>query len=40
VMLHDHGIWTQGTNVAVVAAWGALGVVIALRYFRWEPHEG
>lgn len=40
VMLHGHEIWTQGTNVAVVAAWGALGVIVALRAFRWEPHEG
>ena len=40
VMLHGETIWTQGTNVAVVAAWGALGVIVALRAFRWEPHEG
>jgi ABC-2 type transport system permease protein len=40
VMLHGHVIWSQGTNVAVVAAWGLLGVIIALRAFRWEPHEG
>jgi ABC-2 type transport system permease protein len=40
VMLHDQAIWTQGTNVAVVAAWGLLGVIVALRYFRWEPSEG
>ena len=40
VMLHDHVIWSQGTNVAVVAAWGLLGVIVALRAFRWEPHEG
>ena len=27
--------------VAVVAAWGAVGLVVALRRFRWEPrHEG
>jgi ABC-2 type transport system permease protein len=40
VMLHDQPIWTQGTNVAVIAAWGLLGVIVALRYFRWEPSEG
>jgi ABC-2 type transport system permease protein len=40
VMLHDHAIWSQGTNIAVLAAWGAVGVVVALRSFRWEPHEG
>jgi ABC-2 type transport system permease protein len=40
VMLHGHEIWTQGTNVAIVAAWGLAGVIVALRSFRWEPHEG
>jgi len=40
VMLYGHDIWSQGTNVAVVAAWGLLGVIIAVRAFRWEPHEG
>ena len=40
VMLHGHEIWTQGTNVAVVAAWGLAGVIVALRSFRLEPHEG
>ena len=40
VMLHGHEIWSQGTNVAVVAAWGLAGVIVALRAFRWEPHEG
>jgi ABC-2 type transport system permease protein len=40
VMLHGHDIWSQGTNVAVVAAWGILGLIVALRYFRWEPSEG
>jgi hypothetical protein len=24
----------------VVAAWGVAGVIVALRAFRWEPHEG
>jgi ABC-2 type transport system permease protein len=40
VMLHGHEIWSQGTNVAVVAAWGVAGVILALRSFRWEPTEG
>jgi len=40
VMLHGHEIWSQGTNVAVVAAWGLAGVLVAVRSFRWEPHEG
>jgi ABC-2 type transport system permease protein len=40
VMLHGHEIWSQGTNVAVIAAWGLAGVIVAVRHFRWEPHEG
>jgi ABC-type multidrug transport system permease subunit len=40
VMLHDQAIWSQGTNIAVLAAWAAVGVFVALRAFRWEPHEG
>jgi ABC-2 type transport system permease protein len=40
VMLHDQAIWSQGTNIAVLAVWGIVGVIVALRAFRWEPHEG
>ncbi len=25
-------------HLAVMSAWGALGVVVALRFFTWEPH--
>ena len=27
-------------HLAVLVAWGAFGLVIALRYFRWEPQRG
>jgi ABC-2 type transport system permease protein len=40
VMLHGHEIWSQGTNVAVLAAWGIGGLLVAVRSFRWEPTEG
>jgi ABC-2 type transport system permease protein len=40
IMLQGHDIWSQGADVAVVAAWGAAGVIVALRTFRWEPREG
>jgi ABC-2 type transport system permease protein len=40
VMLHGHEIWSQGTNVAVIAAWGLAGLVVALRSVWWEPTEG
>jgi len=26
-------------HLAIVAAWGALGLVLALRFFRWEPRR-
>ncbi len=39
IVLHGTGIWHEGTAVAVVAAWGAVGLVFALRRFRWEPRD-
>ena len=27
------------TDLAVLAAWGVAGLLIALRVFRWEPRE-
>ncbi len=27
-------------NLAVVAAWGVLGLLLAVRYFRWTPRSG
>jgi len=40
IMLRDREIWTEPKQVAVVAAWGVAGLVLAMRRFRWEPHEG
>jgi ABC-2 type transport system permease protein len=40
VMVRDHHIWSDGGAIAVVAAWGVLGVVAAVRGFRWEPRAG
>jgi ABC-2 type transport system permease protein len=28
----------NGENVAVIAVWGAAGIIVAARTFRWEPH--
>jgi ABC-2 type transport system permease protein len=28
------------TDVLVVAAWGAAGVLLAIRFFTWEPRQG
>jgi len=40
VYLHGHHIWDQGADVAVLAGWGAFGILVAMRKFRWEPREG
>jgi ABC-2 type transport system permease protein len=34
------GSGMQWGHLAVVAAWGALGLLLAVRYFRWTPKEG
>ena len=39
VMLHGNQIWEEPTAVAVIAAWGAVGLAAAIRTFRWEPRE-
>jgi ABC-type multidrug transport system permease subunit len=38
--LHGRDIWDKPTAVAVLVGWGALGIAVALRRFRWEPREG
>ena len=40
IYLHGQQIWDNPTAVAVVAAWGVFGMVVAVRTFRWEPREG
>jgi ABC-2 type transport system permease protein len=40
IMLHGHEIWSEPGSVAAVAAWGIVGVIVAVRTFRWEPYEG
>jgi ABC-2 type transport system permease protein len=40
IYLRGHGIWTQPKALAVLAAWGAFGLVVAAFKFRWEPREG
>lgn len=40
IYLHGHQIWDEPTAVAVLAGWGAFGVFVAVKKFRWEPREG
>jgi ABC-2 type transport system permease protein len=39
VMLRNEHFWNDGGAIAVVALWGAIGVVGAVRGFRWQPRE-
>jgi ABC-2 type transport system permease protein len=40
IYLHRQQIWDKPVAVAVVAAWGLGGLLVAARRFRWEPVEG
>ena len=40
VYLHGHEIWARPGSIAVLAAWGLAGALVAIRRFRWEPVEG
>ena len=40
IVLRHVEIWSRPGSVGVVAAWGAAGLFIAIRRFRWEPREG
>ena len=40
IYLDHEPLWEQGVALAAVLAWGAVGVFVALRTFRWEPREG
>jgi ABC-type multidrug transport system permease subunit len=33
------GFWEHPLAIAVVAAWGAAGYLVAWRRFTWEPRE-
>jgi len=39
VLLKHHEIWDRPEQVGVVALWGVIGLVVAVRAFRWEPRE-
>lgn len=39
VYLRGEQVWHQGTDLAVLAAWGVVGALIAARRFGWEPRE-
>jgi ABC-2 type transport system permease protein len=37
VMIRDHHLWSDSGAIGVVAAWGAIGLVGAVRGLRWQP---
>ena len=39
VMVHGDSLWSEGGALAVVAGWGVIGLLAALRTFRWQPRE-
>lgn len=39
VVLHQE-IWSSWEQVVIIAAWGLVGLVLSMRFFRWEPREG
>jgi ABC-2 type transport system permease protein len=40
IYLRGRPIWTEPLALAVLAAWGLGGLVVAMLKFRWEPREG
>ena len=39
VMVEHHHLWSDTGALAVVLLWGAIGLVGAIRGFRWQPRE-
>jgi ABC-2 type transport system permease protein len=38
--VHSQAVWTHPAWLAILGAWALVGLVTALRRFRWEPREG
>ena len=39
VMVREHHVWSETGSIAVVLLWGAIGLIVAIRGFRWQPRE-
>jgi ABC-2 type transport system permease protein len=39
VMVRHEPIWSQGGSLAAVAIWGVIGLIAAMRGFRWQPRD-
>jgi ABC-2 type transport system permease protein len=40
VFLEEDALSSHAGAVVVVACWGLVGLILAVRMFRWEPREG
>jgi ABC-2 type transport system permease protein len=40
VIVRHHHLWQESGAMAIVLLWGVIGLVAAVRGFRWEPREG
>jgi ABC-2 type transport system permease protein len=38
-LLHSGGVLMPAHDTAVLADWLALGLLLSLRFFRWDPHQ-
>ncbi|HZQ16921.1 MAG TPA: ABC transporter permease [Gaiellaceae bacterium] len=39
VMVSHHHLWSETGSLAVVLAWGVVGLAAAIRGFRWQPRD-
>jgi len=39
VMVRHHHLWSETGSIGVVLLWGVIGIVAAIRGFRWQPRE-
>jgi ABC-2 type transport system permease protein len=39
VMIRNHHVWSDLSSIGVVALWGVVGLLVAVRVFRWQPRE-
>ena len=40
IYLRGASVWERPEDIAVLLAWGAAGLLVAIFKFRWEPREG
>lgn len=40
VMVRHHHVWSETGSIGVVLLWGVIGLLAAIRGFRWQPREG